>query len=62
MICALHKMKNIIKHKSISKKSIGEDYFKLLKKLPFNPYLEKVNKIIYSFILSSAATSSKLYI
>ena len=33
-ICGLHKMKNILAH--ISKGSVGEDYFYLLKSLPFN--------------------------
>ena len=52
MICALHKMKNISRCDNINKAQVGEDYYNLLKKLPFNPYLEKVNKIIYSFLLS----------
>ena len=33
-ICGLHKMKNIIK--KLHKNSVGEDYLKLLKNLPFN--------------------------
>ena len=34
--------------------SVGEDYFKLLKALPFNPSFKNVNLIIYRFIKSEA--------
>jgi len=45
-------MKNIMK--KINKSSVGEDYFKLLKALPFNPSFKNVNLIIYRFMKSEA--------
>ena len=45
-------MKNIMK--KINKSSVGEDYFKLLKVLPFNPSFKNVNLIIYRFMKSQA--------
>ena len=49
-------MKNILYH--ISKKSVGEDYFHLLKSLPFNESVKSVNKIIYNFFKSKAKYES----
>ena len=49
-------MKNILYH--ISKKSVGEDYFYLLKSLPFNESFKNVNGIIYNFIKSKAKFES----
>ena len=45
-------MKNIMK--KINKSSVGEDYFKLLKALPFNSSFKNVNLIIYRFMKSGA--------
>ena len=45
-------MKNIMK--KINKSLVGEDYFKLLKALPFNPSFKNVNLIIYRFMKSEA--------
>ena len=61
-ICALHKMKNIGWHKSMNKTSCGEDFYTLLKHLPFNTSKENVNVIISEFLLSEATDASKLYI
>ena len=49
-------MKNILAH--ISKSSVGEDYFYLLKSLPFNESFDNVNKIIYNFIKSKPKIES----
>ena len=38
--------------KRLSEKSVGEDYYKLLKFLPYNESFENVNKIISRFIKS----------
>ena len=51
-LCGLHKMKNILAR--ISKSSVGEDYFHLLKSLPFNESFDNVNKIVYNFFKSKA--------
>ena len=53
-------MKNIMK--KINKSSVGEDYFKLLKALPFNPSFKNVNLIIYRFMKSDAKEGTKKYI
>ena len=45
-------MKNILYH--ISKKTVGEDYFHLLKSLPFNESFKSVNAIISNFMKSKA--------
>ena len=38
--------------------SVGEDYFHLLKTLPFNESFKSVNKIIYNFFRSKAKYES----
>ena len=53
-------MKNIMK--KINKSSVGEDYFKLLKSLPFTPSFKNVNLIIYRFMKSQAQEKTKIYI
>ena len=53
-------MKNIMR--KINKTSVGEDYFKLLKSLPFNSSLKNVNLIIYRFMKSDAKEGTKKYI
>ena len=50
-------MKNILYH--ISKKTVGEDYFHLLKSLPFNESFKSVNTIIYNFMKSKAKEESR---
>ena len=49
-------MKNILYH--ISKQSVGEDYFHLLKSLPFNESFKSVNAIISNFMKSKAKKNS----
>jgi len=49
-------MKNIIK--KISKLSVGEDYYRLLKSLPFNTSFKNVNNIIYNFFKSKVKIKS----
>jgi len=53
-------MKNIMK--KINKSSVGDNYFKLLKYLPFNTSYKNVNLIIHRFIRSEAKDGSKTYI
>ena len=53
-------MKNIMK--KINKSSVGDNYFKLLKYLPFNTSYKNVNLIIHRFIKSEAKDGTKSYI
>ena len=56
----MHKLRNIVD--KIKKVSAGEDYFKLLRRLPFNTDFDSVNMIIYNFLKSDAKDSNKNYI
>ena len=56
----MHKLRNIVD--KIKKVSAGEDYFKLLRRLPFNTDFDNVNMIIYNFLKSEAKESNKKYI
>ena len=56
----MHKLRNIVD--KIKKVTAGEDYFKLLRRLPFNTDFESVNMIIYNFLKSDARESNKKYI
>ena len=53
-------MKNIMK--KINKSSVGDNYFKLLKYLPFNTSYKNVNLIIHRFIKSEAKHGANSYI
>lgn len=46
----MHKMRNIID--KIKNRNVGEDYVRLLKRLPFNTDFNSVNKIIWNFMRS----------
>ena len=48
----MHKLRNIVD--KIKKVTAGEDYFKLLRRLPFNTDFDSVNVIIYNFLKSDA--------
>lgn len=48
--------------KKINKSSVGDNYFKLLKYLPFNTSYKNVNLIIHRFIKSEAKDGAKSYI
>ena len=48
----MHKLRNFVD--KIKKVSAGEDYFKLLRRLPFNTDFDIVNMIIYNFLKSEA--------
>ena len=52
----MHKMKNICR--KLSKAAVGEDYFRLLKSLPFNTSFKNVNMIIYNFLKSKVKIKS----
>ena len=56
----MHKVRNIID--KIKRVSAGEDYCKLMSRLPFNTDFDSVNMIIYNFLKSDAIKSSKTYI
>ena len=56
----MHKLRNIVNR--IKKGSAGEDYFSLLRRLPFNTDFDSVNMIIYNFLKSEATNSNKKYI
>ena len=56
----MHKLRNIAD--KIKKVSAGEDYFILLRRLPFNTDFDSVNMIIYNFLKSDAKESNKKYI